>query len=162
MGWTTPVNVSLDELIAVSKWNEEVNDNLKYLKGQAGPIAIEDAITAPGLTVSGVAYVMGIKVGARDITSAQSPYTMTTADVFVAAFPITAIVQIKLPAVSPGRMYIVKKATTVSTPYCVDVVTPSTAVRLDGSTYQRLLHKYETIIIISGTDRYYVAGFYNP
>jgi hypothetical protein len=53
MAWTAPATWSVSEVVLASKMNLHVRDNLKYLKGQAGAVAIEDALmigsaAAPG------------------------------------------------------------------------------------------------------------------
>lgn len=44
MGWTAPATFSVSEIVTASKLNTHIRDNLKYLKGQAGAIAIEDTM----------------------------------------------------------------------------------------------------------------------
>lgn len=59
MAWTAPATWSVAEVVTAAKMNTHVRDNLKYLKGQAGAVAIEDAVTigvntnaANGLTIT--------------------------------------------------------------------------------------------------------------
>lgn len=49
MGWTAPATYSVNEIVTASKLNTHIRDNLAYLKGQAGAVAIEDAVTAAGM-----------------------------------------------------------------------------------------------------------------
>lgn len=61
MAWATPTTRSTGYIVTASNWNEVVND-LIYLKGQAGAVAIENAITltqiatpsAPGASLTSV------------------------------------------------------------------------------------------------------------
>ena len=57
MAWTTPTTRSTGYVVTASNWNEIVND-LRYLKGLDGPVAIENAITltqiaSPGASAGG-------------------------------------------------------------------------------------------------------------
>jgi len=57
MAWATPTTRSTGYVVTASNWNEIVND-LRYLKGLDGPIAIENAITltqiaSPGASAGG-------------------------------------------------------------------------------------------------------------
>ena len=44
MAWATPTTRSTGYVVTASNWNEVVND-LRYLKGLDGAVAIENAIT---------------------------------------------------------------------------------------------------------------------
>lgn len=44
MAWTAPASWSVSEIVIASKMNAQIRDNLKYLKGQAGAVAIEDNV----------------------------------------------------------------------------------------------------------------------
>ena len=44
MGWTIPTTRATGYLVTAANWNTDIVDNLKYLKGSAGAIAIEDDI----------------------------------------------------------------------------------------------------------------------
>lgn len=46
MGWTAPATYSVSEIVLASKLNTHIRDNLNYLKGNAGAVAISDDITA--------------------------------------------------------------------------------------------------------------------
>src|SRR5436309_5601123 len=48
MAWTAPATWTVGQLVTAATMNTHVRDNLKYLKGQAGQVAIEDAINATG------------------------------------------------------------------------------------------------------------------
>lgn len=57
MAWATPTTRSTGYVVTASNWNEIVND-LRYLKGLDGAVAIENAITltqitSPGASASG-------------------------------------------------------------------------------------------------------------
>jgi len=57
MAWATPTTRSTGYVVTASNWNEVVND-LRYLKGLDGPVAIENAITltqiaSPGASAGG-------------------------------------------------------------------------------------------------------------
>ena len=57
MAWATPTTRSTGYVVTASNWNEIVND-LRYLKGLDGPVAIENAITltqiaSPGASTGG-------------------------------------------------------------------------------------------------------------
>ena len=57
MAWATPTTRSTGYVVTASNWNEIVND-LRYLKGLDGPVAIENAITltqieTPGASAGG-------------------------------------------------------------------------------------------------------------
>jgi len=57
MAWSTPTTRSTGYVVTASNWNEIVND-LRYLKGLDGPVAIENAITltqiaSPGASAGG-------------------------------------------------------------------------------------------------------------
>jgi hypothetical protein len=57
MAWATPTTRSTGYIVTASNWNEIVND-LRYLKGLDGPVAIENAITltqiaSPGASAGG-------------------------------------------------------------------------------------------------------------
>jgi hypothetical protein len=57
MAWATPTTRSTGYVVTASNWNEIVND-LRYLKGLDGPVAIENAITltqiaSPGASAGG-------------------------------------------------------------------------------------------------------------
>jgi len=49
MAWATPTTRSTGYIVTASNWNEIVND-LRYLKGLDGAVAIEDAITLTQIT----------------------------------------------------------------------------------------------------------------
>ena len=54
MGWNVPALPGVGTLATVANWATKVIDCLKYLKGQSGPITIEDNIVFPGAqTVDG-------------------------------------------------------------------------------------------------------------
>lgn len=44
MAWTAPSDWNVGEVVVATKMNTHVRDNLKYLKGQAGTITLEDSI----------------------------------------------------------------------------------------------------------------------
>jgi hypothetical protein len=44
MGWTTPTTRATGYLVTAANWNTDIVDNLKYLKGSAGQVDIEDDI----------------------------------------------------------------------------------------------------------------------
>lgn len=48
MAWTAPRTWVVSEIVTAALMNTHVRDNLAYLKGQAGTVAIEDAITVAG------------------------------------------------------------------------------------------------------------------
>jgi hypothetical protein len=50
MAWTAPKTWSVSEVVTASMMNTHVRDNLKYLKGQAGGVAIEDSLTVGSAT----------------------------------------------------------------------------------------------------------------
>jgi hypothetical protein len=57
MAWSTPTTRSTGYVVTASNWNEVVND-LRYLKGLDGAVAIENAITltqiaSPGASAGG-------------------------------------------------------------------------------------------------------------
>ena len=57
MAWATPTTRSTGYVVTASNWNEVVND-LRYLKGLDGAVAIENAITltqiaSPGASPAG-------------------------------------------------------------------------------------------------------------
>jgi hypothetical protein len=57
MAWATPTTRSTGYVVTASNWNEIVND-LRYLKGLDGAVAIENAITltqiaSPGASAGG-------------------------------------------------------------------------------------------------------------
>jgi len=57
MAWATPTTRSTGYIVTASNWNEIVND-LRYLKGLDGAVAIENAITltqiaSPGASAGG-------------------------------------------------------------------------------------------------------------
>ena len=57
MAWATPTTRSTGYVVTASNWNEIVND-LRYLKGLDGAVAIQNAITltqiaSPGASASG-------------------------------------------------------------------------------------------------------------
>jgi hypothetical protein len=49
MGWTAPASWSVSEIVLASKMNTHIRDNLDYLKGNAGAVAISDRV---GITVA--------------------------------------------------------------------------------------------------------------
>ena len=49
MAWATPTTRSTGYVVTASNWNEIVND-LRYLKGLDGAVAIENAITLTQIT----------------------------------------------------------------------------------------------------------------
>ena len=49
MAWATPTTRSTGYVVTASNWNEVVND-LRYLKGLDGAVAIENAITLTQIT----------------------------------------------------------------------------------------------------------------
>ena len=61
MAWATPTTRSTGYVVTASNWNEVVND-LRYLKGLDGAVAIENAITltqiaSPGAPGAGLTSV---------------------------------------------------------------------------------------------------------
>ena len=79
MAWATPTTRSTGYVVTASNWNEVVND-LRYLKGLDGAVAIENAITltqittpsAPGAGLTSV-YAKSDGVYVRSGTGAESP-----------------------------------------------------------------------------------------
>lgn len=62
MAWTAPATWSVAEVVTASKLNTHVRDNLKYLKGQAGAVLLEDRMEIPttsGTTGTGLRFVSG-------------------------------------------------------------------------------------------------------
>jgi hypothetical protein len=49
MAWTAPASWSVSEIVLASKMNTHIRDNLDYLKGNAGAVAISDRV---GITVA--------------------------------------------------------------------------------------------------------------
>ncbi len=45
MAWTVPTVRATGELITASIWNTDLTDNLKYLKGLSGGVALENDLT---------------------------------------------------------------------------------------------------------------------
>lgn len=71
MAWTAPATWSVAEVVTASKMNTHVRDNLKYLKGQAGPVTIEDRLTLP--LVSGTdGKGLRLNNGSADFATLQS------------------------------------------------------------------------------------------
>lgn len=68
MAWTAPASYSVAEVVTAAKLNLHIRDNLKYLKGQAGTVTIEDQIA---LTVN---------------TNASNGLTITNASAGASAF----------------------------------------------------------------------------
>lgn len=61
MAWATPTTRSTGYIVTASNWNEIVND-LRYLKGLDGAVAIENAITltqiaSPGASTAGTTII---------------------------------------------------------------------------------------------------------
>jgi len=59
MAWTAPATWSVSEVVLASKMNTHVRDNLKYLKGQAGAVVLEDRLEIPatsGTTGTGLRF----------------------------------------------------------------------------------------------------------
>lgn len=52
MAWTAPATWSVSEIVTASKMNTHVRDNLKYLKGQAGAVSLEDNLGVVDTTPS--------------------------------------------------------------------------------------------------------------
>ena len=80
MAWATPTTRSTGYVVTASNWNEIVND-LRYLKGLDGAVAIENAITltqittpsAPGAGLTSV-YAKSDGVYVRSgLSGAESP-----------------------------------------------------------------------------------------
>lgn len=55
MAWTAPATFSVSEVVTAAKLNTHIRDNLKYLKGQAGGVAIEDKLTVGAATTPAAA-----------------------------------------------------------------------------------------------------------
>lgn len=53
MSWVTPSTRATGEMITAAIWNQDVVANPKYLKGQSGPVSLEDAIGAAVQLVTG-------------------------------------------------------------------------------------------------------------
>lgn len=62
MAWTAPATYSVSEVVTASKLNTHIRDNLLYLKGQAGAVAIEDDMTI-GATTAAAARLHVIRSG---------------------------------------------------------------------------------------------------
>jgi len=59
MAWTAPATWNVSEIVLASKMNAHVRDNLKYLKGQAGAVVLEDRLEIPatsGTTGTGLRF----------------------------------------------------------------------------------------------------------
>lgn len=50
MAWSAPRTWSVSEVVTAAMMNTHIRDNLKYLKGQAGGVAIEDMLTVGAAT----------------------------------------------------------------------------------------------------------------
>lgn len=44
MAWTTPTTATVSQILTAARWNSEVRDDLRYLKGLDGPVAFSDII----------------------------------------------------------------------------------------------------------------------
>src|SRR3990167_5424498 len=54
MAWTTPANMAVGDLVSAACYNQTNVANAQYLKGQAGSVSIEDAVSITGcLLLSG-------------------------------------------------------------------------------------------------------------
>lgn len=82
MAWVTPTSRAVGYVITAANWNQDVVDNAAYLKGQAGTVAIENAITvASGLTVTagGATITAGGLTVTAGTTSLAGPLTASGA-----------------------------------------------------------------------------------
>ena len=76
MAWATPTTRSTGYVVTASNWNEVVND-LRYLKGLDGAVAIENAITltqisTPSAPGAGLTSVYAKTDGALYVRSGAS------------------------------------------------------------------------------------------
>ena len=76
MAWATPTTRSTGYVVTASNWNEIVND-LRYLKGLDGAVAIENAITltqvgTPSAPGAGLTSVYAKSDGALYVRSGAS------------------------------------------------------------------------------------------
>lgn len=77
MAYTTPTNASVGQILTAARWNQEVRDNLRYLKGEDGPIELSSPILVPGggylstvKNTSGTSALFGV----QDDTGANRMY----------------------------------------------------------------------------------------
>ena len=56
MAWSTPSSQVTGDLITATIWNQNVVNNTKYLKGQAGAVILEDVITGAAGTAAAPSY----------------------------------------------------------------------------------------------------------
>ena len=59
MAWTTPVAYSAGEVVTETKLNEQVKDNLRYLKGSDGPVGIDSSVAVSGNVTIHSSVVVG-------------------------------------------------------------------------------------------------------
>jgi hypothetical protein len=62
VAWTAPRTWSVSEVVTAANMNTHVRDNLDYLKGNAGTVAIADSVTLPtvtGTTGDGLRFTSG-------------------------------------------------------------------------------------------------------
>ena len=64
MAWATPTTRSTGYVVTASNWNEIVND-LRYLKGLDGAVAIENAITLTQIASPGASAVGTVTLYAK-------------------------------------------------------------------------------------------------
>ena len=73
MSWTTPATFVNGTVITASDFNEQIRDNLRYLKGMSGSVEIEDDVNVPNLITSGL--VDGVDVSSHATLAAMSAHT---------------------------------------------------------------------------------------
>src|SRR5262245_3580658 len=82
MPWTVPASWSVSEVVTAAKMNTHIRDNLNYLKGAAGTVAIDSAMTiattgGSGLTVSGSATTTSVNITMANVASQNAQLLLT-------------------------------------------------------------------------------------
>jgi hypothetical protein len=92
MGYTTPTTATVGQILTSARWNTEVRDNLRYLKGLDGNISLDSGLTAPTLTATGAvtgatgSFSSGVNVGGGATITGLSTFKRTGVTDLVALY----------------------------------------------------------------------------
>src|SRR5437867_1425284 len=96
MAWTAPATWTVGQLVTAATMNTHVRDNLNYLKGQAGAITLDDALT---IGATGTAKALSL-FGNAD-SGANGPLTLKN----TSAGTIGTALTLDATGASGGRKY---------------------------------------------------------
>lgn len=77
MAYSTPSTATVGQILTSARWNSEVRDNLRYLKGMDGPVTIDNALTVSGSVAAASASVSGaLTTNTLSVTGTTGPLTV--------------------------------------------------------------------------------------